>query len=89
MKNLNLKIGDIWDTYAWGIAFLFTIGIIVFALGVAFGVMCLKAWLVMILWNWVAVSLFNAPTLSFWLAFGLSWLCSLLFKTVSKSKSND
>ena len=40
----------------------------------------LQAWLVMLLWNWIAVSLFGAPIIGFWVAFGLNWLCSLLFK---------
>ncbi len=31
------------------------------------------------LWNWVAVSLFNAPVISYWMAFGLQWLCNCLF----------
>ena len=45
-----------------------------------FGMMCFQSWLVMLLWNWVAVDLFGAPVLTFWVAFGLRWLCSLLFK---------
>lgn len=58
-----------------------TVGIIICAIALTFGVMCLQAWLVMLLWNWIAVGLFGAPVLSFWVAFGLSWLCSLLFKS--------
>lgn len=45
--------------------------------------------LVMWLWNWIAVELFAAPIIGFWQAFGLSWLCHLLFgRTVTvRSKS--
>lgn len=35
--------------------------------------------LVMWLWNWIAVDLFSAPVIGFWQAFGLQWLCRLLF----------
>lgn len=37
--------------------------------------------LVMWLWNWLTPSLFGLTTIGFWQAFGLSWLCNLLFKT--------
>ena len=41
------------------------------------------------LWNWIAVSLFNAPVIGYWTAFGLQWLCHILFgRTVTiRSKS--
>lgn len=42
------------------------------------GVVSLEAWIVMALWNWVAVALFGAPTISFGLAFGLMLLISML-----------
>ena len=85
------KIMDAWEDYSVGVAIPAIIGIIVGAIAWCFGVMCLQAWLVMLLWNWVAVDLFGAPVLGFWKAFGLHWLCSLLFKskvTVNK-KSED
>ena len=45
--------------------------------------------LVMWLWNWIAVKLFAAPVIGFWQAFGLHWLCTLLFGStrVIRSKS--
>ena len=85
------KIADAWEDYSTGVAVLAIIGIVIGAFAWCFGVMCLQAWLVMLLWNWVAVGLFGAPALGFWMAFGLRWLCSLLFKskvTVNK-KSED
>ena len=43
----------------------------------------------MLLWNWIAVSLFNAPVIGYWTAFGLQLLCHMLFgRTVTvRSKS--
>lgn len=75
------KITSAWEKYSVGVAILAIIGIIVGAIAWGFGVMCLQAWLVMLLWNWIAVDLFGAPVLGFWMAFGLCWLCSLLFKS--------
>ena len=89
LKDVIEKIANVWDEYSVGVAILATVGIIIAALAWDFGIMCLKAWIVMLLWNWVAVSLFSAPVLGFWLAFGLSWLCSLLFKnTVTVNKKS-
>ena len=31
------------------------------------------------LWNWIAVGLFAAPVIGYWEAFGLQWLCHILF----------
>ena len=31
------------------------------------------------LWNWIAVDLFGAPVIGYWTAFGLLWLCHILF----------
>lgn len=45
---------------------------------------------VMLLWNWVIPDIFpNIPRIGFWQAFGLSLLCSLLFKSnVTIKKEN-
>ena len=84
------KIVDAWEEYSVGVAILAIIGIIIGAIAWCFGVMCLQAWLVMLLWNWIAVDLFGAPVLGFWMAFGLSWLCSLLFKSkVTVNKKSE
>ena len=85
------KIVDAWEEYSVGVAILAIIGIVIGAIAWTFGIMCLQAWLVMLLWNWIAVDLFGAPVLGFWVAFGLRWLCSLLFKskvTVNKKSEN-
>ena len=80
-KTIVKKIMDIWEDYPTGLAILAIIAVVIFAIAWTFGLMCLQSWIVMLLWNWVAVGLFGAPALSFWVAFGLRWLCSLLFKS--------
>lgn len=84
------KIVNAWEDYSVGVAIFAIIGIIIGAIAWYFGVMCLQSWLVMLLWNWVAVDLFGAPVLSFWMAYGLCWLCSLLFKSkVTVNKKSE
>lgn len=62
---------------------------ILYTLVIALCVAAIEAWLVMLLWNWIAVGLFNAPVLGFWTAFGLMMLCSVLFKSaVTITKKN-
>lgn len=80
-KTIVKKLMDIWEDYPTGLAILAIIAVVIFAIAWTFGLMCLQSWIVMLLWNWVAVGLFGAPALSFWVAFGLRWLCSLLFKS--------
>ena len=84
------KIANAWENYSGGVAILAIIGIVIGAIAWIFGIMCLQTWLVMLLWNWIAVDLFGAPVLSFWVAFGLRWLCSLLFKSkVTVNKKSE
>lgn len=50
------------------------------ALLIVFAVSAFMAWIVMLLWNFVIVAIFtNAPTISFWVAFGLLFIINLLF----------
>ena len=77
-------IVEVWDKYDGFFAVLAVIAFIVSFLGMAFGLWCLQAWLVMLLWNWVMVALFNLPALTFWLSFGLVRLFQLLTKGLVK-----
>ena len=43
------------------------------------GLLFLGPAITMWLWNWIAVGLFNAPVIGYWTAFGLQWLCHILF----------
>ena len=53
---------------------------IIIGLALAFGLACLEAWIVMLLWNWIMPILFpTLPTIGFWLAFGIMMLCNILF----------
>ena len=57
-----------------------TLLIIFIVLALAFASASFEAWIIMILWNWVAPIFWaSAPTLTFWLSFGIMLLCNLLF----------
>lgn len=43
------------------------------------GLLFLGPVITMWLWNWIAVDLFGAPVIGYWTAFGLQWLCHILF----------
>jgi hypothetical protein len=58
--------------------FLIVMGILAFAVVFA----ALEAWVFMLLWNWILVGLFNAPTISFWLAWGVLILINILTKAI-------
>lgn len=69
------------DNIGCGMIILIVIGLI--------ALLFLGPAITMWLWNWIAVSLFNAPVIGYWTAFGLQWLCHILFgRTVTvRSKS--
>jgi membrane-bound metal-dependent hydrolase YbcI (DUF457 family) len=72
---------DSKDEIGCGLIILIIIGVI--------ALLFLGPAITMWLWNWIAVSLFNAPVIGYWTAFGLQWLCHILFgRTVTvRSKS--
>ena len=57
-------------------------------LGAVFGGYCLSSWIFQLLWNWVAVDLFNAPVITFWKSMGLVLLLSFVGGLVKGSKAN-
>lgn len=89
IKKYANAVHDIYMTHSLFISILMIIATTLLALGIVFGCLFLRAWIIMLLWNWIAVGLFNAPVLNIWLALGLSLLCNMLFKSSSSSKENE
>lgn len=56
-------------------------------LAIAFIASLVFAWPVMLLWNWLMPVLFGITKLTFWQAWGLTFLCGLLFNRSSSSSS--
>ena len=88
IKKCVNAIHDIYMTHSLFVSILMIIAATFLGLGVVFGFLFLRAWIIMLLWNWVAVSLFNAPVLNIWFALGLSLLCGMLFKSFSSGKKD-
>jgi hypothetical protein len=56
-------------------------GVILILLGLlflAFAIMCFEGWILMLLWNWLLVSLFGISTIGFWQSVGLIFLLNFI-----------
>ena len=60
-------------------------------LGLVFGIYCLQGWIFLLLWNWLAVSLLNAPALGYWVCVGIVFALNFLGKIIfgRSSSSNE
>lgn len=74
------KIENAFEDYSVGFAILLSIGIVVGWLALAFGLLCLKALIVMLLWNATVAVLFGIPTIGFWMSMGICLLVKGLFQ---------
>ena len=77
-------LDDVFD-HSFAIGCLAIVLIIILALGLVFGTLCLEGWILMLLWNAILVPLFGFGALKFWWAVGLILICNILFKSVSTS----
>ena len=62
--------------------------VVILAIALVFGIVCLEAWIGMLLFNWVMVLFGCTFALNFWQAFGICVLLSFVggfFKSSSKS----
>ena len=59
------------------------------AAALMFGLSCLYALPVMLLWNWLMPIIFGLPAITFWQALGLSLLAGLLFKSHGSNSSDN
>lgn len=59
---------------------------ILVAIIIKLGILFLMSWLVMLLWNTVVTTLFNAPVLTYWYSMGLYLLTGWLIRGVKIQK---
>lgn len=83
------KIENAFDVYTTGIAILLSIGIVLGWLVLTFGTLCLRALIVMLLWNATVAVLFGFPGISFWMSMGICLLANGLFKGYFKVSWKD
>lgn len=78
----------IFDNFSIGLAILLSIFVIVFVLGLAFGIYCLQGWIFMLLWNWLAVALFGAKVLGYWVCVGIVFALNFLGRIIFGRSKN-
>jgi hypothetical protein len=70
-----------WEERSLPQKILLGIGFGLLALGLAF----LFGWIVMLLWNWLVPDIFGLKRITYWQAWGLFILCSILLKGAGSS----
>ncbi len=87
---MKVKIENLYETHSAGVATLIVLFALVFTLALVFGIFCFQGWIFMLLWNWLAVALFGANPLGFWVCVGivsaLNFLGKLIFGRNSSAK---
>lgn len=78
------KIENTFEDYSVGFAILLSIGIVIGWLAITFGLLCLKALIVMLLWNATVTVLFGFPVIGFWMSMGICLLFKFLFGSCFK-----
>ena len=63
--------------------------IVILVLALAFGILCLEAWIGMLLFNWVVGLFGGAFALTFWQAFGVCVLLSFVGGFFKSNSKND
>lgn len=79
MRN---SINGIYETCGCLLGTIIIILCLALVLGIVFGVFCLQGWIFMLLWNWLAVSLFNAPALGYWVCVGIVFALNFLGRLI-------
>jgi hypothetical protein len=74
------KIENAFEDYSVGIAILLSIGIVIGWLALTFGLLCLRALIVMLLWNATVTVLLGFPMIGFWMSMDICLLTNGLFK---------
>jgi hypothetical protein len=85
MSEKHVDFEGWWKARSLGVKILVVIGFAVLGLGA----LALFGWAVMLLWNWVVPETFGLKPLSYWKAWGLFLLCSILFKGMGSSSSGS
>ena len=64
MKEVDTMKDKLVSVYEDCGCLVFILGLLL-CLGLVFGIYCLQGWIFLLLWNWLAVSLLNAPALGY------------------------
>lgn len=86
--NIKETFENIFYEHSIGLAILLSIFTIAIVLGLAFGVFCLQGWIFMLLWNWLAVALFGAKVLGYWMCVGIVFALNFLGRIIFGRSNN-
>jgi hypothetical protein len=75
------NMGDWWEVRSLPEKIALGIGLGLLGAGLVF----LFGWIVMLLWNWLMPDIFGLGRVSYWQAWGLLALCTILFKGMGSS----
>ena len=80
----GFDMGAWWEDRSLPVKILVGIGLGILGAGL----LAFFGWIVMILWNWLMPDLFGLKALTYWKAWGLLVLCTILFKGIGSGSSN-
>ncbi len=84
-KNPNCNADSWWEERRLGMKFFLG-----FLMGIGFiGLIFLCGWVVMLLWNWLMPEIFGLTLITYWQAWGLLVLSSILFKGFPSGTNSD
>ena len=76
-----------WEERTLGEKIIVGIGFGILGLAAAAGLFFVFGWVVMSLWNWLMPAIFGLGTVTYWQAWGLLVLSSILFKNMGSGDS--
>lgn len=79
------RLVGMYEDYGCGV---FLLGCLL-VLAIAFGVFCFEGWLLMLVWNYAIVAVFNAPPIGFWIAVCFVWILNLVSKVFTIKVKKD
>ena len=79
------RFSRVCDDWGCGVAIL----CVLLALALAFGIFCFEGWLLMLVWNYAIVAVFNAPPIGFWIAVCFVWILNLVGKVFTIKVKKD
>jgi hypothetical protein len=85
MSEKSCDFENWWRSRSLAVKILTVIGFAILGLALA----ALFGWVVMALWNWIVPDLTGWKPLTYWKAWGLVILCSILFKGMGSSSSGN
>lgn len=79
---MKRAIENLYMTCGYLTATLIVVLCVVFALALCFGIFCFEGWIFLLLWNWLAVGLLNAPALGYWVCVGIVFALNFIGKLI-------